>query len=308
MTNQDLDTRFLALIATGAAVTAAELQKFTETDETKVVDNTLKRLRTKDLISFNKEAKRWGATEAGVKQVNESKLSAPAGEGVEVSEGTNNAEAADAGAVTQENNMEKQQESAEASVGDIDAAIKSAKEKKGTKPAKQETEAKRPRLTDEEKKARDEQRAKERAEAKAKRDEVRAAKKKEKDLAKQPAHMSKVTKAAERLPELDETARHLFNEATINLSASDLAALAAHIQHFNRTKATERALNQKVGEGDTVKVISGDPRYIGKTGEVTKAQRIRCYVNVDPSKKPIYLFTSDVEVIKAAPVKAVANG
>lgn len=304
---QAYDNKVLTLIVDCTAQTTSSMAPLLAHDfgdqDGRDLENSLKRLKSKEFVSFSKLSKQWNALEAGIGF--RSTLSAPAVEGVEVSAGNQIAEAADAGA-TQENNMEKQ-ESAEASVGDIDAAIKSAKEKKGTKPAKEATETKRPRLTDEEKKARDEQRAKERAEAKAKRDEVRAAKKQEKELAKQPAHMSKVSKAAERLPELDETALNLFNEATVNLSASGLAALAAHIQHFNRTKATERALTQKVGEGDTVKVISGDPRYIGKTGEVTKVQRIRCYVNVDPSKKPIYLFTSDVEVVKASPVKTAAN-
>jgi hypothetical protein len=334
MTNQDLNTRILLLIANLEANTAGELQKHTETDDAKVLDNTLKRLKSKDYIAFDKADKRWTVTKTGklesLRLMGEefispappvstvilpppdndatSSVSAPIGEGVELSAGNQHAEAADAGANNKEN-MENQHESA-ASVGDIDAAINEAKSKKGSRPAKEQAETtnKRPRLTDEEKKARDEERAQERAAAKAKRDEVRAAKKLEKEQVRKPAHMSKVNKAAERLPTLSETAQQIFTDASVNLSVADITALAAHLQHFNRTKATERALSQKVGEGDTVKVISGDPRFIGQTGTVTKAQRIRCYVQVDVAKKPIYLFTSDVEVITTAAPAVAANG
>lgn len=169
-----------------------------------------------------------------------------------------------------------------------------------------ETGSKRPRLTDEEKAARQQTRDKERAEKKEAREAVRAAKKAEKDAAKQPAHMRKVMKAAEKLGSLGLKATLLFNEATANLSASELAALATHIQHFNRVKATERALDQTLEVGQQVTVIGGDPRYFGATGTVTKAQRIRCYVQVEGANKPIYLFISDVEKVIATPEEAEA--
>ena len=72
--------------------------------------------------------------------------------------------------------------------------------------------------------------------------------------------------------------------------------LALHLQHFNRVKATERALGQRVVQGTSVRIVAGDPRFIGLSGTVVKAQRIRCYVEVPGIKKPVYLFTSDVEV------------
>jgi hypothetical protein len=36
---------------------------------------------------------------------------------------------------------------------------------------------------------------------------------------------------------------------------------------------------------------------VGQTGTVSKAQRIRCYVEIPGVNKPVYLFTSDVETI-----------
>lgn len=196
-------------------------------------------------------------------------------------------------------------------LSDIDKALAAAKARKAAKgngttttTATTTTEAsaepKRPKLSDEEKAARLAQRNAEREERKAKRDAERAQKNAEKLANRQPAHMKKVQKAAEKLGALGQAAELLFNEATTNLTAAELATLATHIQHFNRVKATERALTQKIEAGATVTIVGGDPRYIGKTGTVAKAQRIRCYVTLEGQTKPIYLFTSDVALAQVA--------
>lgn len=156
----------------------------------------------------------------------------------------------------------------------------------------------RKRLTDEERAKRKEALEADRAERKEKREAERSAKKAAKEADKKTPHMSKVDKAAERLPSMASGTQSLFNEAIANLPASEVSALAAHLQHFNRVKATERALNQKVVVGDTVRIIGGDPRYIGKVGTIEKAQRIRCYVEVPGTKKSVYLFTSDVALVE----------
>jgi len=112
---------------------------------------------------------------------------------------------------------------------------------------------------------------------------------------KGPVHMKKVDRAAARLPPLEsEQARLLFNEITTNYSAAQVSAIALHLQHFNRQKATERAVSQQLEVGARVRITSGDPRYIGVLGTVTMVRRIRCFVEVPNAKKPIYLFTSDV--------------
>jgi hypothetical protein len=214
----------------------------------------------------------------------------------------------------------------DAKVSELDKALasvkarKAAKEGKATdgetteKPAKaakapkEPSAPKRPRLTDEEKAARQAAKDQERAAKKTAREEARAAKKAERDAAKQPAHMRKVMKAAEKLPTLGQAAMLLLNEAQANLPAPELQALAQHIQHINRVSATQRALSQTIEAGMTVRVISGDSRYIGQTGTVAKAQRIRCYVNVEGAKKPVYLFTSDVEPVTEATAAAAAAG
>ena len=124
---------------------------------------------------------------------------------------------------------------------------------------------------------------------------------------RKPVHMKKVQNAAARLPELNDNMQLVFNEITANFSASQITAIALHLQHFNRAKATERATSQTVTTGTRVRVIGGDPKFIGREGTVELARRIRCFVNVPGNNKPVYLFTSDVEVIEevAAPAAAV---
>lgn len=200
-------------------------------------------------------------------------------------------------------------------MAEIDKALKAAKNRKAAKQAAGTTEGTtatapaekvikplKPKMSDEEKAAKLAQRETERAAKKAQRDADRAAKIAERNANRAPAHMKKVQKAAEKLSPLGQAAELLFNEATANLPASDLSALAAHIQHFNRVKSTERAASQKLESGQSVTITGGDPRFIGKTGTLTKVQRIRCYVNIGASKD-VYLFTSDVQ-LDAAPAAA----
>lgn len=123
---------------------------------------------------------------------------------------------------------------------------------------------------------------------------------------KGPVHMKKVEKAASKLPALNQNAQVLFTDITSNLPREQVTAIALHLQHFNRLKATERALDQRVEAGRQVRIVSGDPRFIGQVGTVDRAQRIRCYVAVPGVKKPVYLFTSDVEVIQDAQNAPVA--
>jgi flagellar biosynthesis GTPase FlhF len=171
---------------------------------------------------------------------------------------------------------------------------------KTPKADKGEATPKRPRLTDEEKAAREQARSEERAAKKAARDEARAAKRAERDNSKRTPHMSKVAKAAAKLPSLNDSAQVLFNDITANYSRDQVNAIALHLQHFNRVKATERALGQTIEAGMAVTIVGGDSRFVGQTGTVVKAQRIRCYVEVAGAKKPVYLFTSDVEPASAA--------
>lgn len=191
----------------------------------------------------------------------------------------------------------------------IDKALAAAKARKAAKegsievPNLPEVSIKKDDLTKAQKVA---EREAKRLEAARLREERRAQRAAEK-AAKSPAHMKKLNRAASKLPSLGETAQSLFNEITTNYSREQITAIAMHLQHFNRAKATERALGQKLTSGLEVRIIGGDPKYIGQTGTISKAQRIRCYVTVPGFKRDVYLFTSDVEVV-ASVAKTGTNG
>lgn len=211
-------------------------------------------------------------------------------------------------------------------ISNIDAAIRKAQERKALKQkaagAEPTTDAATDATPAPEAKPAKVSRAKESPEAAAERKakaaaeleaqkaakaEAREAKKLEKQkereaklATRKTPHMSKVEKAAAKLPPVAENAKQAIDDITANFDAVTVAAIAAHLQHFNRAKSTERALGKKVAVGDTVTIVSGDARFVGMTGTVAKAQRIRCYVEVPGAKKPIYLFLSDVAPCEAA--------
>jgi len=205
-------------------------------------------------------------------------------------------------------------------ISEIDKALAAAREKKakrekltGEKKATKEVKATkletkapakktaRVKLTDEQKAEREQARAAERAVAKEARAKARAERVAKREAEKKAPHMKKIERAASRLPVLSETSQLMFNDVTANLAAADVAALALHLQHFNRVNSTQMAVGAtKVAVGDQVTVVGGDPRFVGKTGVVSKAQRIRCYVTVEGMKKDLYLFISDVRVAEVA--------
>lgn len=288
MDNKEIDRNVLGLISSGIAVTQASLAATVRQDN-RAIDNSLKRLKSKGLVQFSKELKRWQVADA-------SEPSAPEGEGVV---GSDSEPEHPAEGNNQMNDQEGTNNDGSTDINEVDRAIDQARSSssKGSS---------RTRLTPEERAARDKERELERTQRKAERDRQRAEKKNAKEQTRQPAHMSKVNKAASRLPELSDTAQEVFTDVTTNLSRDQVAALAAHLVHFNRAQATERALSQKIAAGDTVRITGGEPRFIGMVGTVSKAQRIRCYVEVEGVKRPVYLFTSDVQLVESA--KATATG
>jgi len=190
----------------------------------------------------------------------------------------------------------------------IDKALAAAKARKEAKGELAETPVAKPSKTKVEriklddatkaaaKSAKEETRKKRQAVLKQQREERRMAKVAERANAKTP-HMKKIEKAAAALPDMSPSTQLIFNEATANLSAAQINALSLHLQHFNRVKATERALNQKLEVGQQVRIIGGPTKHVGKLATVERTQRIRCFVNIPGVNKPVYLFTSDVELV-----------
>ena len=311
LSKQDLDITFANLVRTGLARTRAELvkhvnktNKLSGDDMVDGADGTgrdsdaaLKRLSSKSILSFNKGTKQWDASESATPSTSEVPLA-------NQDTGSEDEILAPTESSTEGNTMNT--EATTTNIADIDAAINAAK-KSSTKTESTEA-SKRTKLSAEERATRDAEQKVAREAKKVQREQLRAAKKAEREAAKQTPHMSKVDKAAEKLPVLDEQMQALFNELTVNAPRDSIAAFAAHLIHFNRVKATERALTQKVTMGDNVRITGGDARYVGQTGIVTKRQRIRCYVDIEGVKKPVYLFTSDVEVIPAQALDTASNG
>lgn len=127
--------------------------------------------------------------------------------------------------------------------------------------------------------------------------EARKAAKVAEEADKRPVHMAKVARAASKLPQLSTDASDAFAALTTKLATDQIVALALHLQHHNRVSSTQNALTVRMTTGTAVRIVGGDPRFIGKTGVVSKAQRIRCYVAVDGVAKPVYCFTSDVNTV-----------
>jgi len=160
-------------------------------------------------------------------------------------------------------------------------------------------------LTDEEREAkRAARKAKKEADgtiAQAKR-EARAAKRAALLASKKPAHVFKLEKATSKLPALDESMTAALEDLKHDFTVPELAILALHLQHAVRVDSTLKAIAVRndeqpvLAEGDSVKIVSGDPRYIGKEGTVIKTKKIHVFVDVG-GKKPLYAFTSDVEKI-----------
>lgn len=305
MTREEFEGNVLELIRSGLATTRSALIQTTHCDN-KAMDRCLERLSRRGVIVYDKTAKRWSMTQVPTIDMTDTVVIAndavpqdnsatQSGNTLPSTHGNDSVEPSAPETTQEATNMSND-------VNKIDAAINAANKRK----QQGETSEGRPRLSAEERAARDNAKEAERLQRKQERDAARSAKKAQRDAGKKPAHMSKVAKAAERLPRLDTALSDFFNQLTVNFSAAQLQALAANITHHNRVKATERALGQQLKVGDTVKIVGGEPRYLGKTGVVNKAQRIRCYVTIDGVNKPVYLFTSDVEVME--PVKVAAVG
>jgi len=143
--------------------------------------------------------------------------------------------------------------------------------------------------------------------AKAAKDDERAARKLERDAAREakklakankpPANMSKVDAALARLPVMGDGAQICYDEATTALDNEQIAALALHLQHELRRRATESSTGAKVSFelGQTVRIVNcSDARFIGKEAVITGVHRIRVHARVEGAVNDCYLFKTDV--------------
>jgi hypothetical protein len=135
-------------------------------------------------------------------------------------------------------------------------------------------------------------------------DEIRkAARKKraqEKDeKSKPPRHNTKLQKAAEKLPLLNELTQQLLTTVMGSFSCNDILSLIAHLTHYVRTTKTISSRDMTpINEGTEVKIICSSidaMHLVGKFGVVTSMQSIHAMVQVED--KEYYLFLSDLAPI-----------
>jgi hypothetical protein len=167
-------------------------------------------------------------------------------------------------------------------IGKIEEVIAAAKARKAEREAGMGDPVKE-KISKEDRSARKEQMLSEREARKASR-------------AEKPVKL-KVKKTAPDLSPLIGPMEATYSEITSNFNQSQITSLVQHLQRHNRLRSVEMSASSPVKEGMNVKIVNGDPKFIGMTGTVTESRRIRCFVNVPGAKKPVYCFTSDVEPI-----------
>lgn len=110
-------------------------------------------------------------------------------------------------------------------------------------------------------------------------------------------HMKKVDKLRARLPELTGELLAVYDDAVSRFSAQELNSLAQHLLVKVREAATAGSRSAVVELGSRVEILGGEPRFIGRVGKITKVQRIRCFVELEGVRSPVYAFISDVRVV-----------
>jgi len=185
----------------------------------------------------------------------------------------------------------------------IDAALAAAKRRKAAKAgegggAPEAAKAPRKVYTDEERIANTQKLNADRAKRKADRKKATDDKRAEAAKNRGTPHMSKVEKAAKGLAPMDGDTETFFNEIKGALGAAQIDILTAHLAFYSRASATKGSLEIKLAPGARVKIVSGSPKLIGKTGTVAKWQRVRCFILVDGIAKEQYLFNANVEALE----------
>lgn len=130
--------------------------------------------------------------------------------------------------------------------------------------------------------------------------EEKAAKKAAKEAektSKGPAHMKKVDRARAKLPALTDEAAIVFSDATMNLNAQQIDALAQHLMVHNRAMRTIRAnATIPMAIGTTVRITGGEAKYVGLIGKVVHSQKLRAKVAVTGFTNPVYIYTGEAEI------------
>ncbi len=165
----------------------------------------------------------------------------------------------------------------------------------------------KPRLTQEEKLAQTAEKERVRLEKKFERESLREQRKLEREGKQKNPHMVKIEKQLARLPYMNETVAELFKSLTQKLSVDELETLARHVDVHVRFNRTTTAVSRTINVGDLVRITGGPVAHLGKIAKVTRAQRIRCYVEVPGSEKEVYLFISETEPVAQEDVEQLES-
>jgi len=143
----------------------------------------------------------------------------------------------------------------------------------------------------------------EREQERARRRAEREARKIEREKNRRTPHMAKAEKVINKLPPLPENLKVIFDHLmNSGHSQVHLELLADHLKAYSRLERTKAAVAADDGLklGSDVVVIGGDPKFIGRTGQISNIKRIRCHVRLPDQERELYLFRSDVKLVSNA--------
>lgn len=155
------------------------------------------------------------------------------------------------------------------------------------------------------------QREKDQGERAAKRAERKAAVE-AKRTKREQERAAKAAAKGKKTPELTGAAKDAY-EMVATLELTEIAAVHAALGGLLKQRSIGAA--GKIAEadrpepGDHVEIISGE--HAGKTGFVSKSQRIRCFVDIEGlpegKKKNVYLYISAVKVLPDSAAKKMTT-
>lgn len=129
---------------------------------------------------------------------------------------------------------------------------------------------------------------------------LKAAKRAAKDAehSGRPVHMKKVERAKSRLPSLCSNGERILTTALTDLNPVQLESLAQHLVVSARERRTLNAINaSRIPVGSAVRIVGGDPKFIGSTGTIVSSHKLRLLVSVEGSNKPLYIYSGEAEPV-----------
>lgn len=113
-------------------------------------------------------------------------------------------------------------------------------------------------------------------------------------------HMKKLLKAQELLPQIGTESESILSLIRA-MNSSEVENLIEHMKFHLRASGLQRAVSVRdtntLERGQRVRIISGNPKYVGMEATLDEVRKIRCFVTLPQARGRVYLLTTDVEVI-----------